>query len=57
MLTYKEDELTDAQRVQLRLKKKPILQEMAKKNSQTNLRRGKNNSGSLECANLHTRKS
>ena len=38
-------QLTDAQRVQLSLKKKPILQELAKKNSQTNLRRGKNNSG------------
>ena len=36
-------QLTDAQRVQLSLKKKPILQELAKKNSQTNLRRGKNN--------------
>lgn len=35
--------LTDAQRVQLSLKQKPILQELAKKNSQTNLRRGKNN--------------
>ena len=38
-------QLTDAQRVQLSLKKKPILQELAKKNSQTNLRRGKNNAG------------
>ena len=36
-------QLTDAQRVQLSLKQKPILQELAKKNSQTNLRRGKNN--------------
>lgn len=35
----------DAQRVQLSLKQKPILQELAKKNSQTNLRRGKNNAG------------
>ena len=38
-------QLTDAQRVQLSLKQKPILQELAKKNSQTNLRRGKNNAG------------
>jgi uncharacterized ParB-like nuclease family protein len=36
-------QLTVAQRVQLSLKKKPILQELAKKNSQTNLRRGSNN--------------
>src|SRR5919106_6496772 len=36
-------QLTVAQRVQLSLKKKPILQERAKKNSQTNLRRGSNN--------------
>ena len=38
-------QLTVAQRIQLSLKKKPILQELAKKNSQTNLRRGKNDSG------------
>jgi ParB-like chromosome segregation protein Spo0J len=35
-------QLTVAQRVQLSLKKKPILQELTKKNSQTNLRRGNN---------------
>src|SRR5918996_4302078 len=35
-------QLTVAQRIQLILKKKPILQELAKKNSQTNLRRGSN---------------
>jgi hypothetical protein len=34
--------LTVAQRVQLSLKKKPILQELAKKNSQTNLKKGNN---------------
>jgi 16S rRNA G966 N2-methylase RsmD len=38
-------QLTVAQRVQLSLKKKSILQELAKKNSQTNLRRGNNNTG------------
>jgi 16S rRNA G966 N2-methylase RsmD len=36
-------QLTAAQRVQLSLKKKPILQELAKKNSQINLKRGSNN--------------
>jgi ParB-like chromosome segregation protein Spo0J len=35
-------QLTVAQRVQLSLKKKPILQELAKKNSQTNLKKGNN---------------
>jgi ParB-like chromosome segregation protein Spo0J len=36
-------QLTVAQRVQLSLKKKPILQELAKINSQANLRKGSNN--------------
>src|SRR5918996_2978661 len=36
-------QLTVAQRVQLSLKKKPILQELAKKNSQTNLKKGSSN--------------
>jgi len=38
-------QLTVAQRVQLSLKKKPILQELAKKNSQANLRRCDDNTG------------
>src|SRR5919106_6591277 len=36
-------QLTVAQRIQLILKKKPILQELAKKNSQTNLKKGNDN--------------
>ena len=38
-------QLTVAQRVQLSLKKRPLLQELAKKNSQANLRKGNDNSG------------
>jgi ParB-like chromosome segregation protein Spo0J len=40
-------QLTAAQRIQLSLKKKPILEELAKKNSQANLRRGGDNSTGL----------
>ena len=42
-------QLTVAQRVQLSLKKKPILQELAKRNSQTNLRRGTGHSSVQIC--------
>src|ERR671918_583977 len=42
-------QLTVAQRIQLILKKKPILQELAKRNSQTNLRRGTGHSSVQIC--------
>ena len=44
-VNLQRSQLTVAQRIQLSLKKKPILQELANKNSQINLRRGKNNAG------------
>ncbi len=45
-------QLTVAQRVQLSLKKKPILQEMAKKNSQVNLRRCDNSPSNVQICTL-----
>jgi 16S rRNA G966 N2-methylase RsmD len=43
-INFQRRHLTVAQRIQLSLKKKPILQELAKRNSQANLKRGSNNS-------------